>query len=120
MALEALAYRAEKKQNVGALKELKALEAKVRDKSISKADCTDFCTKWGLGLPKGGKATLPKQLRTTLEATRDNLVRQGELDGESAVLETILHLELEAFDALSDDEKKGVTIRVAKNTYGCT
>mgnify|MGYP006879407880 FL=1 len=59
-------------------------------------------------------------MRTTLEATRDNLVRQGELDGESAVLETILHLELEAFDALSDDEKKGVTIRVAKNTYGCT
>ena len=113
-------YGPKKKKNADALEALPALEKKVKDKTITTQDCYGFSDKWGLPRLPDKKNKQPAVFRKNLQAAKDNMEAQGRLDGESAVLETTLHLELEAFDALPDDEKKSVTIRVAKNTYGCT
>ena len=57
-------------------------------------------------------------MRTSLKKTQKEMVGQQKLDGECAVLNTTLGLELAAFYALPDDDKESVTIRVAKNMTG--
>ena len=97
-----------KKQNKDALEELKALEKKAADKTISTQDNRDFCKKWDLPLQGGKKEKIPGKLRTLLEKKQREMVGQQKLDGERAVLNTKLDLEMKAFHALADSHKKGV------------
>ena len=96
-----------KKQNEDALEALPALEEKV-GKGLKKTECTDFCTKWGLPQQPGGKDKIPKKLRALLEKEQKEMVVQQKLDGEGAVLETTLRLEMKLFEALPEDDKEGV------------
>ena len=85
-----------KKQNKDALEELKALEKKAADKTISTQDNRDFCKKWDLPLQGGKKEKIPGKLRTLLEKKQREMVGQQKLDGERAVLNTKLDLEMKA------------------------
>ena len=81
-----------KKQNEDALEELKALEKKAADKTISTKDVGDFGKTWDLGKPTGSKTLAPGKFRTKLQTTKDNLDAQGQLDGETVVLNKKLDL----------------------------
>ncbi|CAH0379808.1 unnamed protein product [Pelagomonas calceolata] len=108
-AVAALAKdNAPKKKHIeDTLEALPALEALVGN-GLTKTECRDFCTKWNLPQQSGAIGKIPEKLRTKLEKKQKEMVVQQKLDGERAVLETTLHLEHAAFDALPDSDKKGV------------